>query len=107
VLHPNDWQDIRLLRTADGIYIWGNPSERGPETFWGLPVVATTFQTQNTGVLGDFAQFSELALRRGLEFEVSNSHSTFFVEGKQMIRASFRAALIYYRPKAFCTITGI
>lgn len=107
VMHPSDWQDIKLLRTADGIYIWGNPSERGPESIWGLPVVQTTFETQNTAVLGDFAQFSELALRRGLEFEVSNSHSTFFVEGKQMIRASFRAALIFYRPKAFCTITGI
>ena len=107
VMHPSDWQDVRLLRTADGIYIWGSPSERGPATIWGLPVVATTFETQNTAVLGDWAQFAELSVRRGIEFDVTNAHDTFFIQGKQMIRASFRAALIYYRAKAFCKITGI
>lgn len=107
VMHPTNWQDIRLLRTADGVYIWGQPSEQGMERIWGLPVVQTTFQTLGTATLGDFGNFSELALRRGIVFEVTNSHSTFFVEGKLMIRADFRCALIFYRPKAFATTTGL
>jgi HK97 family phage major capsid protein len=107
VLHPNDWQDIRLLRTADGLYIWGNPSEAGPERIWGLQVVQSDAITENTGLVGDFANFSELAIRSGISVEVSNSHGTYFVENKQAVRAEMRAALCVFRHAAFCQITGI
>lgn len=107
LFHPNDWQDVRLLRTADGLYIWGNPSDAGPERIWGLQVVKAQALTENTAIVGDFANFCELAVRRGIDVQVSNSHGTYFVEGKQAIRADIRVAFVVYRPAAFCEVTGV
>lgn len=105
--HPNDWQEVRLLRTTDGIYIWGNPSEAGPERIWGLPVVQVFGMTEGTAVVGDFQNFSELAVKRGIDVQISNSHEDFFTNGKLAIRADIRAAFIIYRPAAFATVTGV
>jgi HK97 family phage major capsid protein len=106
IMHPLDWQDVRLLRTADGVYIWGNPSEAGPERLWGLPVAQSDAQTQNTGLTLD-TSFTELSTRRGIDVQISNSHGTYFIEGKQAVRADVRVAFIVYRPAAICTVTGI
>ena len=107
VTHPNDWQEIRLLRTADGIYIWGNPSEAGPERIWGLPVVQNESLTENTGLVGSFEPaWISLFERRGVVIE-RGFVGTQFTEGKQTIRGSMRAALVVFRPAAFSTVTGI
>ena len=107
VMHPNDWQSIRLLQTSDGLYIWGNPADSGPERIWGLPVVQTTAETENTALVGAFRTFSQLFTRQGIQVQVSNSHSDFYIKGKLAIRADMRAALAVYRATAFCTVTGI
>lgn len=107
LFNPVDWAKVRLLRTADGLYIWGNPSEAGPQSIWGLRVATAQALTAGTAVVGDFGNYSELAVRSGLDVQVSNSHGTFFVEGKQAMRADIRAALTFYRPAAFCTVTGL
>ena len=107
IMHPNDWQDVRLLRTTDGIYIWGSPSETGEPRIWGLRVVESDAQTENTAVVGDFANYSLFVVRRGIEVKVSDSHSDYFVKGKQAVRAGMRAATVWLRPEAFCKITGI
>jgi HK97 family phage major capsid protein len=107
VMHPNNWQDVRLLRTADGLYIWGNPSDTGPERIWGLQVVRAQAATAGTAIVGDWANFAELAIRHGIDMQVSNSHASFFINGTQAIRADIRCALVFYRPAAFCTVTGL
>lgn len=106
IFHPNDWQAVRLLRTADGIYIWGSPSDSGPERIWGLPIVQTDAETENTGLVGDFANFCMIFERRGIEVKVGLNASD-FTTGKQTMRADLRAAFVVFRPAAFATVTGI
>ncbi|MFI7678558.1 phage major capsid protein [Actinophytocola sp. NPDC049390] len=107
VTNPLDWQEVRLLRTADGIYIWGSPSEAGPDRIWGLQVALAQGLTENTGVVGDFANFAELVARRGVELKTTDSHADDFLNGKQRIRADVRVGVTFYRPTAFATVTGI
>lgn len=107
VFNPLDWQKVRLLRTADGLYIWGNPSDAGPERIWGLQVARAQALTAGSALLGDFANFAQLAVRRGIETQVSNSHSDYFRKGLQALRADMRAALVIFRPAAFSRVTGL
>ena len=101
-----DWQAIRTLASADGIYIWGSPSESGPERIWGLPVVQTDALTENTALVGDFPNFCQLFERQGLDVRLGFV-SDDFTKGKQTIRAGMRVAFVVYRATAFSTITGI
>lgn len=107
VTHHNDWQEIRLLRTADGIYIWGSPSEAGPERIWGLGVTKTTRIAEGTGLVGAFREAAQIFRRSEVAFAVSDSHSDFFQKNLLALRVEERLALVVYRPAGFCTVTGI
>jgi len=106
VMHPNDWEQIRLTRTADGIYILGNPAVAGPMSLFGLPVALGDVIVENTALVGDFGNFCQLFERRGIDVQIGYS-GTQFAEGKQLLRADLRAAFVVFRPAAFCTVTGL
>lgn len=106
-LHPTDFQNIRLTRTADGIYIYGSPLDAGPERLWGLPVVQNEVLTAGTALVGSFEpSWITLFERRGVDLQVGYV-GTQFASGLRTMRADMRAALVVFRPAAFHTVTGL
>ena len=107
VAHPNDWQDIMLSQTTAGEFMFGNPfTQTAPTTVFGVPFALSDAQTENTVLVGDFANFSRLDDRRGVQVQTGWVASQ-FTEGKITIRADMRAAFTVTRPAAFVTITGM
>lgn len=108
VMHPLDWQDIQLLKTDDGIYIWGPPNAAVAQPrIWGLPVVVTTAITQNTALVGAFRIGGQVWRRTGIQVDSTNSNEDDFKKNLVMLRAEERAGLAVYLPSAFCKVTGI
>lgn len=108
VINPLDMEAIRLLKTADGIYIFGNPAD--PYTamrLWGMEIRETTAQTENTAVVGAYGTAAQVFYRGPISVVASTEHSTYFTENKVAILAEQRLGLAVYRPNAFCTVTGI
>lgn len=106
-IHPSKWQEVQLMKTADGQYIWNHPSTTGPATLWGVPVVPTTVVSSTKLVTGDFATHASFMVKRGIEMQITNAHDDFFINGKQAIRADLRAVVVHFRPTAFGAVTGL
>jgi HK97 family phage major capsid protein len=107
LIHPTDWQTVRLMRTTDGVYIWGSPSEAGPDRMWGLPVVQAEARAAGSGMVGSFQPAHVSAFERsGVDIQVGYV-GTQFTEGKRTVRGDMRAALVVFRPAAFCDVTGL
>lgn len=108
VMHPNNWQTIRLMKTSgSGEYILGDPMMDVEARLWGKPVVVTTAIAANTALTGDFILYSHISRKLGLRIDVSDSHSTYFIENKLAIRAEMRESMEIYRGAAFCKCTSL
>lgn len=106
LVNPTDWQEVKLLRTVDGIYIWGAPMDMGPDRIWGLPVVLAEGLTAGTAIVGDFANFSLLVEKKQMTIKVGFQNDD-FIRNQRSIVAEIRVAFVVTRADAFATVTGI
>lgn len=111
VLHPNDWEGIRLSRenaaTATlGQYLMGPPSQTGPVSLWGMPVVESEAMTENSAVVGDWAMGATLFDREQGGIRVGTINDQ-FIRNIQTILAELRVAFVAWRPAVFSKVTAI
>ena len=112
VLHPTEWQTVRLLRenaaTATlGSYLMGPPSQVGPQTIFGLPVVKSLGITDGTGLVGAFTPQTHTLFDREEAFVRMGYIDQMFVRNMIALLAELRAAMAVFRPYGFCSVTGL
>lgn len=107
IMNPDNWQPIRLLKTTDGMYIYGHPALDVEARLWGKPVIITPAIGGGTALTGDFVMFSHISRKQGIQIDVSDSHDTYFVKNLLAIRIEERLSLEIYRAAAFCEITSL
>jgi HK97 family phage major capsid protein len=126
VLHPTDWQSIRLSKDSNGQYYGGGPFQFGPygngsfgggsetnmltagsEKLWGTRVIVTPAIAQGTALVGAFSTSAQLWRRSGLTVEMSNSNNDDFEKNMVTVRVEERVALEVARPAGFGKVTGL
>lgn len=101
VLHPADWEDIELLKTDNGAYIWVSVVNGGETRLWRVPVVQSTAIVEGEFLIGAFGLAGQLWDREQANVRVSEHHADYFARNMLAILAEERLALTVYRPEAF------
>jgi HK97 family phage major capsid protein len=119
VMHPTDYEAIRLLTDTAGQFFGGGPF-MGPygngqnlaasgqvtgqtDSLWGKPVYVTAATGAGTAVVGT-RESAQVWRRGGMSVEASNSHSNYFQLNLVAIRAEERLGLAVYRPTGFVEV---
>lgn len=108
VIHPTDWQLLRLQKDTTNQYLGGGPfSGIAGDTYWGLKVVVTTAIAAGTALVGAFKLGAQIWQREGVKVEAFDQNEDDVNFNRVTVRVEERLALTVYRPLAFCTVTGI
>lgn len=115
IIHPTDWQLIRLAKDANNQYFGGGPffGEYGVGQYvlfppvWGLRPVVTTAIAAGTALVGAFKLGAQIFQRTGIDVKTFDQNEDDVNFNRKTIRVEERLALAVFRPTAFCTVTGI
>ena len=99
VMNPSDIWDLRLLKDADGRYMFGDPLSQGAiPTPWGVPIVKGRKLAKGTALVGRFdsVHFLELEPLNVLAF---NQHKDYAQRNLTYVRAEMRGRQLFYAPR--------
>lgn len=115
VIHPTDYQLIRLRKDGNQQYYGGGPfaGQYGvggvpmQPPLWGQRTVVTPAIAAGTVLVGSFQMAATAYSKagRGVRVEAATQHSTDFTDNLVTIRAEVRRALAVRVPLGFCKVT--
>lgn len=112
VINPTDYQNIRLLKDANGQYIgggvfqgqYGNGGILSNPPIWGLRTVVTSAVPAGTAVVGAFNQGGSVIRKGGVSAELGYDGDD-FTNNRVTLRVEERLALAVRYPSAFVKVT--
>jgi HK97 family phage major capsid protein len=110
VMHPVDYEQVRLLRenaasATLGQYLMAPPNTLGVPTVFGMPVVESENIAVNTVLVGNFSQGCSIFDREQSAIRVGLINDQ-LIRNQQTILAEQRLAFVVWRPPAFVSITA-
>ncbi len=113
LIHPTDFQTIRLGKDTAGQYFgggpftgaYGNPGPSNVANIWGVKTVITTAIAQGTVLVGGFQECAQVFRRAGIVLDMTNSNNNDFETDLVTLKAEERLALAVYRPAGFGPVT--
>jgi HK97 family phage major capsid protein len=106
-LNPLAWQDLLLMKTTYGQYVYGQPGVYNStpggmpnQTIWGLNITSNRLVPQGSPLVGD-AMGCTLLVREGINVKTSDSDQDDFIKNRVTVLAETRVAFPIWRPTAF------
>lgn len=101
-LSLEDWAAIQMMKTTDGAYIFGTPTDGAAPRVWGKQVVES-----HALAVGDFLAGSGFAAtlydREEVSVRVAEQHADFAIKGMVALICEERLAFTVERPQAIVT----
>jgi HK97 family phage major capsid protein len=114
VLHPSDWEAIRLSKASgSGDYLAAPIVEGDPPTLWGLQVVPSPVIAAGNALVGDFNIGAYLVQREDVTVDFASTGlgdaagQELFSRNQLRARAEGRYGVAVPYPQAFCHVSGL
>lgn len=106
VLHPTNWETVRLSKDTTESYVLGDPLAQGQPTIAGAPVYLSTDMPLGTGLVMNATEAAKVYLRQDITVDVGYT-GVGFTTNVTAIRAEERIAFAVRRPAAAVSVTAL
>lgn len=106
LVHPANWETIRLAKASGGEYLLGDPLAQGQPQLLGAPVHVTTDAPLGTALVLNASEAARVYLREDIRVDMGMSGDG-FQRNIRAARVETRLALAVRRPAAVVSVTGL